>query len=148
MAEIQRRMGYRFRLVDASLPTTVKRHFSAELRMSFTVANDGWANLYNPRPVDVILRNTATRQEVRLPVKNDPRLWMPGESTVVNVSAYALPAGMTAGTYQRCFCKLPDAAPTLGRALNVRFDSRRSGCLGSRNRNEFVSPRTIQEGVQ
>jgi hypothetical protein len=119
MVEIQRRMGYRFRLAEASLPESVKRR--GEFRMTFTVANDGWANLYNPRPVEVVLRNTATHQESRLQVKTDPRLWMPGESTVVNMSA-ALPPTMTAGTYQ-VLLQLPDAAPGLkGRPeYSIRF---------------------------
>jgi len=106
MPEIQRRMGYRFRLVEASIPASVS---GGALRMSFTVVNEGWANLYNARPVEVVLRNAATRQEFRLPVKTDARLWMPGEPATVEVSA-GLKA--PAGTYE-VMLHLPDAAPAL-----------------------------------
>jgi hypothetical protein len=119
MPEIQRRMGYRFRLVGSSVPGTVKA--GGALRVSFTVANDGWANLYNPRPVEVVLRNAATRQEFRLPVKSDPRSWMPGETKTVE-AAGNMPAGAPAGSYE-VLLHLPDAAPGLrNRAeYSIRF---------------------------
>ena len=79
MPEVRRRLGYRFRLLEARIPAGVKP--GAALRMSFTVVNDGWANLYNPRPVELVLRNRATAQAYRLALTEDPRRWMPGETS-------------------------------------------------------------------
>jgi hypothetical protein len=119
MPEIQRRMGYRFRLVGSAVPGNVKP--GGAVRVSFTVSNDGWANLYNPRPVEIVLRNTATRQEFRLPVKSDPRSWMPGETKTVEATGN-MPAEAPAGSYE-VLLHLPDAAPGLrSRAeYSIRF---------------------------
>ena len=109
MPEIRRRMGYRFRLLEARIPGSVKP--GAALRMSFTVANDGWANLHNPRPVELVLRNRATAQAYRLVLAVDPRRWMPGATSRVAVEG-GVPGAMAAGTYD-VLLRLPDAAPKL-----------------------------------
>jgi hypothetical protein len=109
MAEIRRRMGYRFRLVEARLPPSVKP--GAMLQMSFTVTNEGWANLHNPRPVEVILRSRETGKEYRLALAEDARLWMPAETRKVAVEG-GVPAAMAAGSYD-LLLHLPDAAARL-----------------------------------
>jgi len=109
MPEIKRRMGYRYRLVEARIPIAVKP--GAALRMSLTVVNDGWANLHNPRPVEVVLRNRETAQACRMPLSDDPRRWLPGENSTVVVEG-GLPARMAPGTYD-VLLFLPDAAPGL-----------------------------------
>ena len=43
-----------------------------------------------PGPWKSFCGTAASRQEFRLPVKTDPRLWMPGETRTVEVAA-ALP---------------------------------------------------------
>jgi hypothetical protein len=109
MAEIQRRMGYRFRLLESRIPGRIRP--GGALRMSFTVRNDGWANLYNRRPLELVLRNTETRKEHRLQAHEDPRFWMPGETKTVEVVG-GVPGAITAGTYD-VLLYLPDAAPQL-----------------------------------
>jgi hypothetical protein len=109
MPEIRRRLGYRFRLLEARIPANLKP--GAALRMSFTIVNDGWANLYNPRPVEVVLRNRATAQAYRLALTDDPRRWMPGETSRVAVEG-GIPAGMALGAYD-VLLALPDAARDL-----------------------------------
>ena len=109
MGEIQRRMGYRFRLVSASLPARIGP--GETLSASLTIANDGWASLYNPRPVELVLRNTATKKVFRLPVKGDPRFWEPGQTKTIEFTA-GLPAGIEGGTYD-VLLRLPDPSPKL-----------------------------------
>jgi len=102
MPEIRRRLGYRFRLVDSSTQVAGR-----ELRITLTVRNEGFGNLYNPRPVVLVLRERATGRIERVPIPTDPRRWMPAESTTVRASATLPP-----GEYD-VFLHLPDAAPSL-----------------------------------
>ena len=102
MPEIRRRLGYRFRLIDASAQVKGR-----ELRVSVTIRNDGFANLYNPRPVDLILRDRATGRVQRIPVASDPRRWMPAESATFQITGTLAP-----GEYD-LLLHLPDAASSL-----------------------------------
>jgi hypothetical protein len=102
MAEIRTRLGYRFQLVESS--ATVK---GREARVSVTVRNDGFGNLYNPRPVVLVLRDRATGKMQRTVAETDPRRWMPGESTTFHAAVTAAP-----GTYD-VLLPLPDAAEAL-----------------------------------
>ncbi|MGO9258036.1 MAG: DUF4832 domain-containing protein [Bryobacteraceae bacterium] len=102
MPEIRRRLGYRFRLVDSSAQVEGKN-----LRVSVTVRNDGFANLYNPRPVVLVLRDRAVGRIERVPVAADPRRWMPSEATTFTVTATLPP-----GEYD-ILLHMPDAAPSL-----------------------------------
>ena len=61
MGEIQRRLGYRFRLIDSNIPDKVKP--AGTFSMSFRVVNDGWASPYNPRNLEVVLRNKNTGKQ-------------------------------------------------------------------------------------
>jgi Domain of unknown function (DUF4832)/Domain of unknown function (DUF4874) len=109
MAEIKNRLGYRFRLTKSTIPNQVQP--GGEFSMSFEIANDGWASPYNPRKLEVILRNTKTREEYFLSVKEDPRMWMPGTQNSVNITA-GIPENMPQGEYD-LFLNLPDSAPSL-----------------------------------
>jgi hypothetical protein len=109
MPEIWRRMGYRFRLTESRIPESVKP--GSALEMSFTVTNDGWSNLYNPRPVEVVLRSRGTGKLYGLALTEDPRLWMPGEVRKVDVAG-GIPAGAAEGAYE-VMLRLPDAAASL-----------------------------------
>lgn len=102
MPEIRRRLGYRFRLVESSAQVE-----GSQLRVSVTVRNDGFANLYNPRPVLLVLRDRATGRMESVRIATDPRRWMPGESTTFGVTANLPP-----GDYD-VLLHLPDAAPEL-----------------------------------
>lgn len=100
------RLGYRFALLghesSAALPS------GGTLSLALRIANDGFARMYNPRPIELVLDGPARRA---LPVTADPRLWAPGETTEVCLST-ALPADLPAGEY-RIGVRLPDAAESL-----------------------------------
>jgi hypothetical protein len=63
MPEIQRRLGYRFRLLDSA--TEVK---GRKVSVKVTVQNDGFGNLYNPRPLFVVFRERSTGKIQRVKV--------------------------------------------------------------------------------
>ena len=109
MGEIQRRLGYRFRLIDSNIPDKVKP--AGTFSMSFRVVNDGWASPYNPRKLEVVLRNKNTGKQYYLPVPESVRMWMPGETKTVNIVG-GIPADMPAGEYQ-VLLNLPDPTSNL-----------------------------------
>ena len=102
MPEIQRRLGYRFRILDTS-----DQIEGQELHMEIGLRNEGFGNLYNPRPVFLVARDRATGRIVRQAIDTDPRRWMPGETTRIRAKV-ALPAG----DYD-ILLHLPDAAEAL-----------------------------------
>ena len=102
--EIERRLGYRFNLVNSEITDSTKPGgtFSAKLN----IENVGWANLYNPRLVEIVLRSRGTNQEYYLRANEKPRGWFPGNVTTVNIEG-GLPANIPPGEYD-IFLNLPD----------------------------------------
>lgn len=103
-AEIERRLGYRLKLVNSEITNSGKPggRFSAKLN----IENIGWASAYNPRLLEIVLRNQQTNQEYYLRVNEDPRRWLPGETTTVNIEG-GLPTNIPSGEY-KIFLNLPD----------------------------------------
>lgn len=110
MSQIQEDLGYRFRLTQATIPTSVAS--GQTLNMSLDVANDGWANLFNPRDVELILTNQQnSAQQYTLPLNVDPRFWKDQTTTAVNISVQ-VPSSVPNGTYNLSL-NLPDPASDL-----------------------------------
>lgn len=107
--DIKRRLGYRFRIISSGIADKVKP--AGTFSMSFKVTNDGWATAYNPRNLEVVLRNKNTGQKYYLPVPEAVRMWMPGETKTVNIVG-GIPSTMPSGEYQ-VLLNLPDPTPTL-----------------------------------
>jgi hypothetical protein len=102
--EIQKRLGYRFRLVDGDLPAEIAR--DAPFRIRLAIANDGWAAPYNSRLVELILRHSASGRVQHFPLGADPRLWGAGETQNLDVTL-TLPAALDSGEYE-ILLNLPD----------------------------------------
>jgi hypothetical protein len=112
--EVTRRMGYRYRLVRASLPHTIQRESELTLRIELT--NDGFARLMNPRPIELVLRSDDGVEWV-LPVTEDARRVLPGPGETATWKVRGgVPAEMAAGGYQM-FLALPDAAKAIARRV-------------------------------
>jgi hypothetical protein len=109
MPEVRRRLGYRYRLIDSRAPQAVRP--GAVFSITVRVTNDGFANLYNPRPVEVVLRHQPSGRIYRLATAADPRHWLPGEETTVTLSG-GVPADAAAGAYD-ILLHLPDASSRL-----------------------------------
>jgi len=107
-AEVSRRMGYRFELVTASHTSQVSP--GGLLDLSIRLRNTGFAALFNPRPVFVVLDQGSTRYAARL-TSVDPRRWAAGAEATVS-TRLRLPAGAPTGTY-RLSLWLPDEAEAL-----------------------------------
>lgn len=104
---IARRLGYRFRLVKAVVPEALNK--GENLKLMLEIANEGFAAPFNRRPVQLILRNTATKTATALPLNTDPRLWVPGK---VSALYFDVPQNLAVGNYEMLL-NLPDLYPRL-----------------------------------
>ncbi|MFL5812443.1 MAG: DUF4832 domain-containing protein, partial [Bdellovibrionia bacterium] len=107
-ATIQQKLGYRFQLNSALLPSSAK--VGGAIAMTFNIQNVGYAAPYNPRGFELVLKNSSTGAIYHVALKTDPRVWQPG-AVVVNENV-TLPASIPAGTYSM-WMNLPDPAPAL-----------------------------------
>jgi hypothetical protein len=106
---IAKNLGYRFRLIESSIPTHGQP--GGQLLMSLKIVNDGWAAPYNPRKLEIILRNQDNGSISRLNLREDPRLWQAGEIHSVKIE-HRLPKNLAAGKYE-LLLNLPDPTSKL-----------------------------------
>lgn len=109
MEEIERRLGYRFELVEGEYSTQVKRGGSLHVRLQ--LENTGFAAPFNPRLVEMILRHISTGETFAAQLTEDPRLWLPGESIQLEAQV-GVPSDIPAGRYE-LLIHLPDPAERL-----------------------------------
>ncbi|MBC7499600.1 MAG: DUF4832 domain-containing protein, partial [Herminiimonas sp.] len=107
--DVQKKLGYRFALQNGSFSPSAKP--SGAFAVKFTVQNQGYAAPFNTRDVEVVLRNTSSGAVYRVKLATDPRLWLPGQSVIVDQTV-TLPAGMASGNYA-LLLNLPDPEATL-----------------------------------
>ena len=106
MTEVRRNMGYRFTLISASHPASAAR--GSDISISIKVRNSGWARLYNPRTVEIVLRDPTSGAVRRIEARGvDPRQWLPGAETAATLTI-TLPSDMPTGP-QEAWLALPDA---------------------------------------
>jgi hypothetical protein len=110
---IAKRLGYRYFLTEAILPTSVAS--GETLSVNLTMTNEGFANLYNPRELELVLRSKDDGQEIHLEVNpgEDVRLFLPsaGETEDLTLNA-SLPDDLDLGEYD-LFLNLPDPSSSL-----------------------------------
>jgi hypothetical protein len=110
MPEVERRLGYRFVLDEGRFSAFASA--GGGLTFQLDLANKGFAQPYNPRGVQVILRDVIDPDniwEATLPA--DPRFWQSGNS--VNLAyEIGVPQDMPESLYEVMF-NLPDPMPQL-----------------------------------
>ncbi len=109
MDEIKRRLGYRFSLLKSEIVDSVKP--GGIFTLNFDIWNSGFANPYNPRGCEVILRNTSTKAKYRLITSVDPRFWFSGDTTSVSITG-GIKTDMPEGEYE-VLLFLPDTVKAL-----------------------------------
>lgn len=109
MPEVQNKLGYRYRLATSSLQQSSKP--GGAVKVSIKMLNEGWANVYNPRLVELVLREKTSGKVYVLPVQEEPRLWSLSDTINIELTA-GLPAHIAEGTYDMLL-NLPDPEPTL-----------------------------------
>jgi hypothetical protein len=105
LAEASRKLGYRIRLVSATLPANTKP--SVTVTAQLTLLNEGYAPTVANRPVRLLLISGTSTQTVTVPA--DTRTWAPGKTVKLSV---AFTAPKRAGAY-RLALALPDPSPRL-----------------------------------
>jgi hypothetical protein len=75
--DIKLKLGYRFVLRNTSFPSQVKA--GSDFNLVVNLENVGYASPYNPRPVELVLRNQKTGKEFFLVCKADVRFWFTGK---------------------------------------------------------------------
>jgi hypothetical protein len=105
LPELERRLGYRLVLLDAELPERVRP--GGSFRFRARLRNERFAAPFNPRPVELVLRDAAGRHAVTLAA--DVRALLPGEHTLE--ARVRVPA-LLPGAYTLAL-RLPSAAPAL-----------------------------------
>lgn len=134
---IKRQLGYRLELVSGIFRTEARPGQAIPLTLTFQ--NVGFASPYNPRGIELILRNTATGQKffAELSRDTDARHWLPGSNCVLT-ARLSLPTGIPMGHYEYLL-NLPDPAPSLygNPAYSIRLA----------NSNAISSAGMVMDGV-
>lgn len=107
--QVKRKLGYRFALQTGTYPNSAQP--GGPFALSVTVQNQGWSAPFNPRNVELVLRNTTSGAMYRFNLNADPRRWLSGQIVTVN-QTLVLPTFMAAGNYA-AFLNFPDPAVTL-----------------------------------
>jgi hypothetical protein len=101
-------MGYRFFLSNGTYTSQVKA--GNTFNININLMNEGYAAPFNPRWVEIILKNQVDGTECRTKLNIDPKKWLPGS---VNVNQdIGIPLTYPPGTY-RVYLNLPDPATAL-----------------------------------
>jgi Domain of unknown function (DUF4832)/Domain of unknown function (DUF4874) len=112
-SEISKRLGYRYRLLDAVLPTEHTRGTAMTVKVRMT--NEGFAGVYNPRKLELVLRNRSSGQVTRYNISpgEDVRLYLPASAETKTLTLKASIASTIAkGTYDM-FVNMPDPSSSL-----------------------------------
>lgn len=109
LQEIEQKLGYRLLLKSALLPKVVGSN--DYLSISITLQNLGYAAPFNPRKVYVVLQNTATGAEIKLPLTTNIRSWFGSTEFTLNENL-KLPENIPVGTYSMHLF-MPDEAAKL-----------------------------------
>lgn len=109
--QVKRLMGYRLELVSVEHSQNVVAGAASGLRFKISVHNVGWARVYNPHLLTLILKNKSSGQIIKINTPIDPRSWTPGHVFTDDVGV-TVPPGTAAGAYD-IFVALPDGAPSL-----------------------------------
>ena len=120
--EVSQKLGYRIRLVTSTLNNTAI--LNSNLSLNLKIKNEGYASPFNPRGLEVILRNSTTGANFKINVLNsstDPRLWFP-EKGEFEVNLDAPLTSVPPGNYS-VLLNLPDPEASLrNRAdYSIRF---------------------------
>ena len=107
-AVMEQRLGYRFELARTAVSTRVRP--GGSLRVQVTLRNTGWAAMFNPRPVRLVVTGDAPEATVDF-VGADPRRWAPG-ATITLEATMTLPTTLRPGVHGVALW-LPDASPRL-----------------------------------
>lgn len=110
MEEIKQGLGYRLELVKGIFPTEARPGQSISIQID--LKNVGFAAPFNPRLLQLLLRNTASNAIWRVDLPEDARSWLPGGQVFTLSHTFCLPLELPTGAYELLF-HLADPYPAL-----------------------------------
>ncbi len=117
---ISQRLGYRLILLDASVNHNVRK--GGALHLKVCLRNDGFGNLINARPFEVVLSNGQDTYTAK--VEDDPRRWYRESGTITKDLYFSVPTGIASGMWNLSL-NLPNAYPSLcnNPLYSIRFSN-------------------------
>ncbi|GAA2548016.1 hypothetical protein GCM10010435_16700 [Winogradskya consettensis] len=109
LAEANRRLGYRLRLVQTTAPAKLRTGATGTVKIK--LINDGYAAPIGNRPVQLVLKGNGGRIKIAIPA--DVTTWTPGRMIEL-VATFTAPSGVA--DYD-LYLNLPDPAKVLGGEL-------------------------------
>jgi Domain of unknown function (DUF4832)/Domain of unknown function (DUF4874) len=109
METIKRQLGYRLQLTKATIQDSAKPGNTWSI--SFSIVNSGWGKIYNPRSLEIVLRQVNGQGKYYFPLSVNPQFWLSDEPATVTINA-GIPKEMPEGEY-KVFLNLPDPAKLL-----------------------------------
>lgn len=94
--EIEQKLGYRFVLLETTSADSLKP--GAELNINLKISNEGFANPFNSRSLELILRDNSTNKKYRLITDADPRFWMSQDTVIIDITG-GIPKNIAEGDY-------------------------------------------------
>jgi len=107
--EVELSLGYRYQLSDGNYTTSTKP--GGTINFDLKMINVGYTNPYNPRLLEVILKNQQTGEEYFIEPNETIKLWPIKEYFNITFQA-GIPADMPEGDYD-LLLNLPDPYPSL-----------------------------------
>lgn len=109
MDDIISNLGYR---VYAQKAVFSKKHIpGSDLYVKLNMQNVGYAPMFNPRNVELVLRSTDGKTQYVAKLPDDPRTWQPNKLATIE-EKIALPSDIVAGNYN-LYLFLPDPETTI-----------------------------------
>jgi len=117
MLSIKQNLGYRFVLRGATISSKIKK--GNTLSVLLNIENKGYASPYNPRPVQLLLRNKVTKKIYSFDFKTNIQKWFSGDIAVKQNFAIT---NIEKGEYE-VLVNLPDGYKRLQNnpAYSIRF---------------------------
>ncbi|MDR1585682.1 MAG: DUF4832 domain-containing protein [Prevotellaceae bacterium] len=109
MDNIIREMGYRLQLLSGKYSNKVQP--GGAFHSLISIKNTGYAPLYNPRLVELILKNKENGERFKIVLDVEPRFWQPLQDNEIEINA-GIPDYAPAGNYD-LYLHLPDPEPDL-----------------------------------
>lgn len=118
ITSIKQNLGYRFVLHHASFASKAKR--GQKMSILIQLENKGYASPYNPRLLQLVLRNTKSGKEYFVNCKADVRFWFTGK--IDWKESVQVPANIPTGSYH-LLLNLPDKHPSISKnpAYSIRL---------------------------
>ena len=119
MTDIKRRLGYRFQFLDAVISNSVK--LGNALRFHLRLQNIGFAPLYNPYSLVLIIEKTDTKAKHYVQLPYDPRTWLPNQVITLD-TLIRIPNGVSLGDY-KLYLNSSDASDSIKNRVeySIRF---------------------------